>query len=195
MNKNLVFTLIILSSVMLSAVEPELMIRKMFSDVCMGKNPTPNLVAPDFDDILVREVGKNTGARNLTEKLFVMKLKDYLGVTKKEHFSITVYPLKSGYYYSKFPDGKIVTNQFIDSDFSVKEYLVVIIFGKDYPVSKLVKICVRKSQGIYFVEPGACIFGCDSFFSFSGFVYDRDKKIIHFKDEQREKFGKYLREE
>lgn len=70
MNRNLVFTLLILSATMLSAVEPELMIRMMFSDVCMGKDPSPNLVAPDFDNTLIRAVDKNTGSGNLTGKLF-----------------------------------------------------------------------------------------------------------------------------
>lgn len=196
--KNTLF--VSLSILMLStwAISPEDQIEKLFSNIMAGKTQAEKIIAPDNDTMLIKllgpEVARNDG--NLTERLFIFELTQFLkNQTKEIFYSITIYSLENGIASYKIRE-KIKTIEIkrpVSPETVVRYFSVIISMGKDYPKEKIILLVMRKNNESYIIEPNACVFGGDSFLHFSGFTYNHKDNTFSWEKNKKTAFIQYLK--
>jgi hypothetical protein len=179
------------------AIPLEKQIEKLIVNTIEGKYFSPNIVAGDFDSTIIKALGNTYSDewKNLTEKLFLYELKQFIMPTGiPSVYSVTIYSLNEGIIIhkrkNKINPGKII-NTPVDS--ATRSFLVIVSIGKDYPEEKILLISMRKYKNSFVIEPNACVFGSSSFFMFSGFSYDQETKTINWRKDKKEAFVQYLK--
>lgn len=198
MKKSVSVILLCLLCVSVWAVPPEKQIERLIFNTMEGNHSNKNIVANDFDSIIIKSLENTCPAEweNLTEKLFLYELKQFIAPAGKVPvYTVTIYPLSKGVVIHKRKN-KIKSVQINDSyaDSSARTFLVMVSIGKDYPEERILFISMRKYKNFFVIEPYACVFGSDSFFHFSGFSYDQKTKTINWEENKKTAFVRYLKE-
>ena len=181
------------------ATSPEKQIEKLIFNVIEGNKDNQSIIAPDADAIIIKLLNDVYSAEcsNLTEKLFLYELTQFLESAKKPSvYTVTIYSLEKGTVIHKRAN-KIKQNKINDlsTNCFLKNFLVIVSIGKDYPKEKILFISMRKNKDSFIIEPNACIFGANSFFSFSGFSYDPNTKAIYWEQSKKKAFIQHLRKD
>ena len=158
-----------------------------------------NIVAPHFDEILQKKLPDDLKkTENLTGKLFLFVLSEYLEVNKnKRNIDFTVYLLPKGYKQGmmRLSNSYLISVKGRSFDIGITErnYLIKVQMGLGEPQEKIIFISMRKRNNKFLITPVACILGNKSFSDAAGHHYSFKQSRFNWDEKKIERFAKFLR--
>ena len=156
-----------------------------------------DLVHPSFDKFLRKELPNDLKkTENLTGKLFLFVLSEYLEVNKnRRNIDFTVYPLPKGSHQGmmRLQNGTLISVKGYYIGTTGHNYLVKVQMGLGPPIEKIIFISMSKRNNKFLIIPVRCILGNKSFSDAVGHHYSFKQKRFYWDKKKLERFTDFLR--
>ncbi len=157
-----------------------------------------DLVAPHFDKFLRKRLPDDLKkTENLTGKLFLFVLSEYLEVNKnRRNIDFTVYPLAKGCKHGmmRLRNGNLISVKGRSFNTGIEHnYLVKVQMGLGTPIEKIIFISMWKRSNKFLITPARCVFGNESFADAAGQHYSFKSSSFHWDEKKLKKFANFLR--
>jgi len=158
-----------------------------------------DLVHPSFDKILRKRLPDDLKkTENLTGKLFLFVLSEYLEVNKnRRNIDFTVYLLPKGYEQGmmRLKNGNLISVKGRSFDIGIIErnYLVKVQMGLGIPKYKIIFISMWKRNNKFLIIPAGCVLGNESFPDAAGRHYRIKTGRFYWDEKKLKSFSDFLR--
>ena len=157
-----------------------------------------DLVHPSFDKFLRKELPDDLKkTENLTGKLFLFALSEYLEVNKnRRNIDFTVYPLPKGSHQGmmRLKNGNLISVKGYYIGTTGHNYLVKVQMGLGIPKDKIIFISMWKRNNKFLIIPAGCVLGNESFSDAAGQHYNLKTSSFYWDEKKLKHFAKFLRE-